>query len=231
MSDPTTISPARSNEEEPIVHLRLGDQEIWILPDALLVQDTKLYALEASKEELENLLSQTGLSHQLRLWVCPILVKSGTDYILIDTGIGLHVPGMACSRDGRCAPANNSLRLASSRKRSQRFSSRICMRTISAARSRLQPGSRFFQMQLSMFRKQRSISGRTRISVTSKETFRRSSSSSRCESRKAQLNICRSQHSLSEHRSFLGLNRSHFPDTRRGKPVICWSIQIVNNNS
>jgi len=51
MSDPTTISPARSNEEEPIVHLRLGDQEIWILPDALLVQDTKLYALEASKEE------------------------------------------------------------------------------------------------------------------------------------------------------------------------------------
>ncbi len=95
MSDPTTISPARSNEEEPIVHLRLGDQEIWILPDALLVQDTKLYALEASKEELENLLSQTGLSDQLRLWVCPILVKSGTDYILIDTGIGLHVPGMA----------------------------------------------------------------------------------------------------------------------------------------
>jgi hypothetical protein len=32
MSDPTTISPARSNEEEPIVHLRLGDHEIWILP-------------------------------------------------------------------------------------------------------------------------------------------------------------------------------------------------------
>jgi hypothetical protein len=28
------------------------------------VQDTKLYALEASKEELEDLLSQTGLSDQ-----------------------------------------------------------------------------------------------------------------------------------------------------------------------
>jgi hypothetical protein len=40
MSDRTIISPARSNEEETIVHLRLGDQEIWILPDALLVQDT-----------------------------------------------------------------------------------------------------------------------------------------------------------------------------------------------
>jgi hypothetical protein len=51
MSDPTTISPARSNEEEPIIHLRLGDHEDldssapWlpepgISPDALLVQDT-----------------------------------------------------------------------------------------------------------------------------------------------------------------------------------------------
>ena len=108
MNESNTTNVALSNEGEPIQHLRLGDQELWILPDTSFVPEAGLFALEATKEELVEVLSDYGLATKsdktpgevgslallpTRFSACPILLKRESDLILIDAGIGAHVSG------------------------------------------------------------------------------------------------------------------------------------------
>jgi hypothetical protein len=54
MSDLNGTNGVPSNQEEPIRYLRLGDLELWILPDTFVLQEASLFALEAAEHEIER---------------------------------------------------------------------------------------------------------------------------------------------------------------------------------
>jgi glyoxylase-like metal-dependent hydrolase (beta-lactamase superfamily II) len=93
MSEPNRIKEV-DNQGEPIQHLRLGDLELWILPDTFFMQEAGLFALEAREHEIAELLRNDLLRvNQLRVAACPILLKKDGNLILIDAGIGSQIPG------------------------------------------------------------------------------------------------------------------------------------------
>jgi glyoxylase-like metal-dependent hydrolase (beta-lactamase superfamily II) len=81
------------NSIDTTQHLHLGNLEVWVLPDTSFTPDATLFALEATERDITNLLSSEGIaSSQLRLSACPLLLNRGGSLILIDAGIGSHVP-------------------------------------------------------------------------------------------------------------------------------------------
>jgi len=94
MSEPNRTNAVPSNQGEAIRYLRLGDLELWILPDTFVLQEASLFALEAAEHEIAELVRDCLLpGNQLRFSACPILLKKDGNLILIDTGIGSQVPG------------------------------------------------------------------------------------------------------------------------------------------
>src|ERR1700747_3687914 len=94
MSEPNRTNAVPSNQGEAIRYLRLGDLELWILPDTFVLQEASLFALEAAEHEIAELVRDYLLpGNQLRFSPCPILLKKDGNLILIDTGIGSQVPG------------------------------------------------------------------------------------------------------------------------------------------
>ena len=96
MSDLNKTDAATSNQGEPVRHLRLGDLELWILPDTFILQEASFFAREAAEHEITELVRDSLLAgNQLQFSACPILLKKDGNLILIDTGIGSQVPGNA----------------------------------------------------------------------------------------------------------------------------------------
>jgi glyoxylase-like metal-dependent hydrolase (beta-lactamase superfamily II) len=86
------------NQGAEIQHLRLGEIDAWVLEDTIFVPDANPFAVEATEQEITELLSSEEMgSNQLRLSACPVLLKRSGNLILIDAGIGSHVPGVAGS--------------------------------------------------------------------------------------------------------------------------------------
>jgi hypothetical protein len=93
MSEPNRTNPV-PDQGEPIQYLRLGDLELWILPDTFFMQEAGLFALEAREHEIAELFRNDLLpANQLRVAACPILLKKDGNLILIDAGIGSQIPG------------------------------------------------------------------------------------------------------------------------------------------
>jgi glyoxylase-like metal-dependent hydrolase (beta-lactamase superfamily II) len=92
------------NQGDEIQHLPLGEIDAWVLEDTFFVPDANPFAVEATEQEITELLSSEGMSsNQLRLSACPVLLKRSGNLILIDAGIGSHVPGVVGSLPDKLA--------------------------------------------------------------------------------------------------------------------------------
>lgn len=85
MSNSNTPDTALSNDRESMHYLRLGDQDVWTLSDAFFVQEAGLFALEATEQEIVELLTSYDLApNELRVSACPILLNRDGNRILAD---------------------------------------------------------------------------------------------------------------------------------------------------
>jgi glyoxylase-like metal-dependent hydrolase (beta-lactamase superfamily II) len=96
MSELNTTNPRNQGDE--IQHLRLGEIDAWVLEDTFFLPDANAFAVEATEQEITEVLISEGMgSNQLRFSACPILLKRSGNLILIDAGIGSHIPDITGS--------------------------------------------------------------------------------------------------------------------------------------
>jgi glyoxylase-like metal-dependent hydrolase (beta-lactamase superfamily II) len=81
------------NSLEKVQYLSLGNQQVWVLPDAAFQQDASLFAIGGSASELAEALGPAAPT-QLKFSACPILLKWNDRTILIDAGIGKQDPNV-----------------------------------------------------------------------------------------------------------------------------------------
>ncbi len=101
------LCAAPSNAQTAFYNFRHGDFDITVLSDGHLVLPTTIHGLDASREDVERLFKEAGLApDQVKPATNPVLIRTKSDLILLDTGSGTNFQPTAGKLLDNLAAAN-----------------------------------------------------------------------------------------------------------------------------
>jgi glyoxylase-like metal-dependent hydrolase (beta-lactamase superfamily II) len=97
----------QGNAQTTFYNFRHGDFDITVLSDGHLVLPTTIHGLDVSREDVERLLKDAGLApDQVKPATNPVLLRTKSDLILLDTGSGTNFQPTAGKLIDNLANAN-----------------------------------------------------------------------------------------------------------------------------